>query len=112
MIKILYCWMLINEIEDAEDKLDKCLEKGLIKFLHEKYNPTFIVLDSNIEAVKEILGDYYNQAKETNLIELIKEDFKIKLKDADQYFSKDKIIEIYNSNCPYDNIKEVCKNIL
>lgn len=111
-MKILYCWILINEIEDAEDKLDKCLEKGLIKFLHEKYNPTFIVLDSNIEAVKEILGDYYNQANETNLIELIKEDFKIQLDNADQYFSKDKIIEIYNSSCPYDTIKDALKEII
>lgn len=107
MFKILYCYELINEIQESEKLIDECLEKDLIRFLHEKYNPAFIVLESNINSVKEILGNSYNKSNETSLIELIKDDFKIDIVDIDLYFPKDKILEIYNSKCPYDTIKEI-----
>jgi hypothetical protein len=123
MLKILngFDWL-----EDENTKeIDECLEKGLLKYTDGEDRPQFIALESNIEAVKEILKDDYNKLVERDFIEWLEFDFggtygdleieniwgnKIDVSiekiidlasdDEENYFADDKKLEIYNAECP------------
>jgi hypothetical protein len=74
MLKILdgYTW-LEWELGKNTEEIEECLDKGLIKYLYgnEDLNPYFLVLESNIEPVKEILKSDYNKLGEMTLFEWI-----------------------------------------
>jgi len=76
MIKILsgYSW-LEDELGDDTKEILECLEKGLIKRIYgnKDLEPYFIVLESNIPAVKEILKDDYKKLMKMTIVEYIKD---------------------------------------
>jgi hypothetical protein len=132
MLKILngYSW-LEEEIGEETLEIKKCLEKGLLKYTDDKDRPQFIALESNIDAVKEILGEDYNKLKEKDFIEWLNYDFgdvyeNLKIEnnwrdeilipmnriltmiedEESEWFSDDIKLEIYNSEQPNNKVFE------
>jgi predicted DNA-binding protein YlxM (UPF0122 family) len=132
MIKILsgYSW-LEDELGDDTKEILECLEKGLIKRIYgnEDLEPYFIVLESNIPAVKDILKDDYNKLGEMNIVEYIKyhpfcdsmtltiqngygNEIEITSNDIlddieenhESYFDDKEQLKIYNAEIPRDEI--------
>jgi hypothetical protein len=71
MIKILSGYNWLGEIGENTKEVDECIEKGLLKYLYDESNPTFIILERNIDAVKEILNGDYDKFTERNILEWI-----------------------------------------
>jgi predicted DNA-binding protein YlxM (UPF0122 family) len=137
MIRILdgYYW-LEEEVGDNTKEIRECLEKGLIKWFDDDSQAKFIVLDSNITKVKEILKKDYDKLEEYSIIKYIHDYFcgsiqgleiesiygdKIYISintiydlikdDEEIYLSDDKKIRIYNSNCPYDELYNILNEL-
>lgn len=136
MIKILngYSW-LEDELGEDTTEVKECLEKGLFKRIDED-SAKFIVLESNIPAVKDILKDDYNKLGEYTIIQWITDYFcgsyesmriqnlygddvhvmieqiRDLISDNEElYLSDDKKLEIYNAECPYDKMEEILNEI-
>jgi hypothetical protein len=139
MIKILngYSW-LEDKIGDDTKEITECLEKGLFKRIYgdEDLEPYFVVLDSNIEKVKEILKDDYSKLNEMDLLEYIKdypfgdtmtltignlygneieissEDIWYDIKDNyDTYFDEKVQLRIYNADIPKEEIHNILDEV-
>jgi predicted DNA-binding protein YlxM (UPF0122 family) len=139
MIKILnaYKW-LGDELGDNTKEIDLCLEKGLIKYTYgtDNLQPNFIVLESNIPAVKEILGDDYYRMKEETISQWLYNDFygcyedlvienafgdKIEITidticdlisdEEEVYFPNEEKLKIYNADVPADEVKNMLDEI-
>jgi hypothetical protein len=132
MLKILngFDW-LEEEIGEETKEIKECIQKGLLKYTDDESRAQFIVLESNIPAIKEILKDDYNKLAERDFIEWLEFDFggtygdleieniwgnKIDISiekiidlatdDEENYFSDDNKLEIYNSECPNNELYE------
>jgi hypothetical protein len=132
MLKILngFDW-LEEEIGEETKEIKECIQKGLLKYTDDESRAQFIVLESNIPAIKEILKDDYNKLVERDFIEWLEFDFggtygdleieniwgnKIDISiekiidlatdDEENYFSDDNKLEIYNSECPNNELYE------
>lgn len=77
MIKILngFDW-LECEIGSPTKEIIECIEKGLLKYTDGEDRPQFIVLESNINAVKEIMGDDYYKLDEESLMPWLNEELR------------------------------------
>lgn len=87
MIKILNGFNWLDDLGENTKEVDECLEKGLIKYTYDEFNPNFMVLESNISAVKEILSDDYNKFKEEPFMDWLQ----------DELYSCSRELEIFNS---------------
>lgn len=137
MFKVLngFDW-LEEEIGEETPEIKECIKLGLIKYTDDESRPQFIVLEKNIPAVKEILGEDYNRLKEKDFLEWLEFEFggsyegleiknifdnKISVSmdvlidlindEEESYFDEDMKLEIYNSECPnaklYDYLNEM-----
>jgi hypothetical protein len=129
-----YNW-LENELGEDTKEIEECLEKGLIKRIYDG-DAKFVVLESNIPLVKEILKDDYEKLNEYTVCEWIKDYFcgnyegleiqnlygdsvNVQIEqiydlisdDEELYFPNDKKLEVYNAEYPYDKMEEVLNDI-
>jgi hypothetical protein len=136
MIKMLngYRW-LEDELGEDTKEIKQLLDQGLIKRIYED-TAKFIVLESDIPKVKEILGDDYNKLGEYTVVEWIKDYFcgnyeglridnlygdyvDVRMEqicdlisdDEELYFPNDKKLEVYNAECPYEKMEDVLNEI-
>lgn len=134
MLKILNGYGWLNE--ENTKSIDECIEKGLLKYTDDEFRPQFIVLESNLSAVKEILGDDYNKLQEKTFIEWLDFDFcgtydELEIEnmysdklyvsmtkiydlisdDEETYFSDEDKLRIYNAECPNDELKMMLDKI-
>lgn len=132
MLRFLSGYSWLEELGENTKEIDECLEKGLIKYVYgeDGDSPTFIILESNIPVVKEILKEDYNKLHERTLIEWIDFEFtgcydEMKIKNSygdkfrismdnissliedetEVYFPEDKQLLIYNAEYPNDELK-------
>lgn len=136
MIKMLNGYRWLEEVvgEDTEE-IKECLDKGLIKRIYDG-EAKFVVLESNINKVKEILSEDYNELSEYTVVEWINEYFygnydNLEIKnlygdtiyismdtvcdlisdEEEEYFPDAKKLEVYNAECPYDKMEEILNEI-
>jgi uncharacterized protein (UPF0216 family) len=127
MLKILNGFSWLEEENTKE--VEECIDKGLLKYTDGEDRPQFIALESNIQAIKEILGEDYNKFDEKDFIGWLKYDFggcyqgleiensynnrinvsKDKVIDMivdeeDDYFNNNDKLLIYNAECPNDKL--------
>ncbi|NRU52471.1 hypothetical protein [Clostridium beijerinckii] len=135
MFKYLHAIELIEDNNGDNTKgINICLEQELIKYVDkEDAEPLFLVLDKNLEKVKEVLKEDYNKISEYDLlgwirmelteathsieleniygnkIEVTSEDmFDVIYDDLDICIDEEERMKIYES----DNPREELKNIL
>jgi hypothetical protein len=136
MIKILSGYNWLGEIGENTKEVDECIEKGLLKYLYDESNPTFIILERNIDAVKEILNGDYDKFTERNILEWIEFEYvgcydELEIENAygnkiavnidtifglisdeeETYLSEDKKLAIYNAEDPADELKTIIDEI-
>lgn len=137
MMKILngFSW-LECKLGENTNEIETCLEKGLIKYLYDDSQAVFIVLDNNVDKVKEILKDDYNKLEEWSLIKTLQmffsdcyNDLEIQNNfgdcvnvginniigliedDEETYFSNDKQLEVYNAENPADAMYDIINEL-
>jgi hypothetical protein len=125
MLKILngFSW-LEEELGEDTKEIKECLKQGLIKYTYDESRANFMVLESNIDVVKEVLGDDYYKLNEESLMPWLNEElrdcgreleienaFSDKIiinsyeiydliNDGEISFSNEEIMDMYNSGSP------------
>lgn len=138
MFKFLYAVELIED-NNGEDTIGvkSCIEQKLIKYSDKDDNhPTFLVLDENLEKVKEILKEDYSKISEYDLldwirieltdtthsieleniygnkIEVTSEDmFDVVYDDLDTCIDDEEKMKIYESNSPIKELKKILNEL-